>query len=251
MSLDDFSIIAEKIQSYCKLLYLHIWGEPLLNPHIIQMIKIASEFSKTNISTNAILLNKNLAADLINSGVSEIIVSIDGMSQNVYEHYRVKGNLQKAILGFTYLVNYNARHGNKVQIIPQFIVFKHNMHEMPAFSELCKSLKLKPSFKAPYLRKNSILKSSGIPQFERYIAKDPQTRYNNMATCRDPKDVFTILLDGSAVPCCYDHDGSIIFGNIFKQSVQEIWLSEKYMEFRNALESGCPPSFCQQNCLLY
>lgn len=32
MTFDQFKIIANKIRHYCKYLYLHLWGEPLLNP---------------------------------------------------------------------------------------------------------------------------------------------------------------------------------------------------------------------------
>lgn len=251
MSYESFALIAKKIAPYCKMLYLHIWGEPMLNPDIIPMIKLASNFSRTNISTNANTLDKDHAKELITSGVSEIIVSIDGMSQNVYEQYRKKGNLNKAIMGLTYLASLNLQQGNKVNIIPQFIVFHHNKHEMPEFADLCKSLNLIPSFKAPYLRANSKLKSSGLPGLVRKIEPDKQKRLTNMSQCRDPHDVFTILLDGTVVPCCYDNNADMNMGNIFNNTVEEIWTSEKYNDFRKNLSIGNAPVFCQQNCLLY
>lgn len=249
MSYETFDQIAQKIEPYCKMLYLHIWGEPLLNRDIIPMIKRASRFSRTNISTNANMLDKEYAEQLISSGVSEIIVSIDGISQEVYEQYRVKGDLNKALMGLTHLVARNIKTGNRVAISPQFIVFEHNKHEMAEFAAMCKSLNLVPSFKAPYLRKNSILKDSGIPGLVRDKSSDLLMRKKKMATCKDPQDVFTILLDGSVVPCCYDHNGDMIMGNILNDTVEEIWHSEKYNKFRNDMASGNIPDFCQNSCL--
>ena len=37
MKFDQFKIIADKIRSYCKYLYLHLWGEPMLNNDIFDM----------------------------------------------------------------------------------------------------------------------------------------------------------------------------------------------------------------------
>ena len=34
-----------------------------------------------------------------------------------------------------------------------------------------------------------------------------------MSSCPVPKDEFTILLDGSVVACCYDHNRQTCFGN--------------------------------------
>lgn len=84
MSFNQFNIIAEKMKKYCTYAYLHLWGEPMLNPDIIKIIEIASKFTRTNISTNANSIDKIKAKQLIHSGVSDIIVSIDGMTQNIY-----------------------------------------------------------------------------------------------------------------------------------------------------------------------
>ncbi len=62
---------------------------------------------------------------------------------------------------------------------------------------------------------------------------------------------MNIFLDGSVVPCCYDDQGKIIFGNIFKQDVLEIWNSPISFNFRSNVHKGNPPQFCLDNCLLY
>ena len=96
MRFDQFKIIARKIKPYCDYLYLHIWGEPLLNRDIFRIIAYASDFTKTNISTNGMLITPEIAEKLIQSGVTDIIVSIDGVSQGVYSRYRVGGRVENA-----------------------------------------------------------------------------------------------------------------------------------------------------------
>lgn len=251
MSFEQFKIIADKISPYCKYIYLHNWGEPLLNPDIIRIIKYASQFAPCNISTNGMCLTLQLTEELITSGATDILVSIDGMTQQTYEKYRVGGDLNKALTALKMLLYYNQKHGNKVNIIPQFVVFSHNQHEIAAFRNFCHLFGVEPVFKAPYIRPNSRFKNADLTEYVRCSYPDFQSLSQAMSSCKDPWDVFTVLLDGSVVPCCYDHNKSVCFGNIFEQEVMEIWNSTLLTEFRSNLQSHNPPCFCLENCLLY
>jgi len=128
LTFDRFKHIADKSRPFAQYYYLHLWGEPMLNRSILDMIRYVSNYAKANISTNALLLSKALCEDLITSGVTDLIVSIDGMSQEVYSKYRVGGDVEVAKERLAWLQEANIRNGNRVAISPQFIVFKHNQH---------------------------------------------------------------------------------------------------------------------------
>ncbi len=252
MNFDTFKIVADKIRPYVKYFYLHIWGEPMLNKDIITMIKYASTFTKTNISTNGIVLDENKAEELITSGVSDIIVSIDGVSQEIYEKYRIGGNVQQAWQALYWLQQDNIKHGSRVNIFPQFIVFKHNQHEMQHFHNLCLSIGLQPTFKSPYIRTDkSDFEYSELPQFIRPHFPDHISLRNAMIECANALNVFTILFDGSVVICCHDYGGLTTFGNIFEQEVSDIWDDPSYRKFRWQIISGNAPEFCINNCMTY
>ena len=89
MNFEQFKIVADKISSFCKLLFLHLWGEPMLNKDIFKMIEYASAFARTNISTNGQAMTVEKAEQLILSSVTDVIFSIDGVSQEVYEKYPI------------------------------------------------------------------------------------------------------------------------------------------------------------------
>ena len=250
MPLSDFIIIADKIKNVCTYLYLHLWGEPMLNKDMFSMIEIGSEFAKTNISTNANTLDAETANQLISSGVKDIIVSIDGMTQEIYEIYRKGGVLNKALANLARLVRFNHSSNAGVNIVPQFVVFKHNKHEINDFAKFCAELGLTATFKAPYLQAGSKLKPSGIPQYERIPSPNPQSRALAMRQCL-LDDSCVILLDGSIVPCCFDYNKKNVFGNIFQQPLEEIWLGEEFTQFRNSVKKGCPPKFCMENCHIF
>lgn len=252
MRFDQFKIIADKIRPYCKLLYLHIWGEPMLNKDIFKMIEYASAFTSTNISTNGNALTEENAEKLITSGVTDIIVSIDGVSQEVYEKYRVGGNVKKATESLKMIQHFNLKYGNKVHIMPQFIVMKHNQHEMNEFQKLCESLELLPSFKSPYIRNpRSQFSVSDDPRFIRPHFSDIKSLRGAMTECESVRNVFNVLLNGSVVLCCHDYGKFTDFGNIFERDVMEIWNSDKFRNARWNVMSGNAPKFCIDKCMSY
>jgi MoaA/NifB/PqqE/SkfB family radical SAM enzyme/SAM-dependent methyltransferase len=252
ITFEKFKIIADKVKPFVKYFYLHLWGEPMLNKDIFKIIQYASNFSKTNISTNALLIDKEKAELLIKSGVSDLIVSIDGYTQETYEKYRVGGDINKVFDALNYLVTFNKIYGNKVIIMPQFIVFKHNQHELVAFRAFCQSLGLIPSFKSPYIRQNdSVIEPSDIKEYRREEYNNVELLQQAMSNCDNPKEVLTVNIDGSVVICCHDYNRQTNFGNLFEQDVLEIWNNPDYRKFRWNILRGNAPTFCIENCMSY
>lgn len=252
LSFDQYKIIADKIRPFAKYVHLHLWGEPLINRDIFKMIRLTAEFAKVNISTNALLLDPSKAEELITSGVFDLIVSIDGMSQEVYEKYRVGGDVKKALAALQLLNEFNVKHGRKVQLLPQFIVFKHNQHEKEAFRQFCASLGLRASLKTPYIRTGEgKFSKSDHPEHWRKEYPDLASLRLAMQDCRDPREVLTTLIDGSCVICCNDYARATCFGNLLKQSVLEIWDSPGYRKYRWDVVSGNTPEFCLNYCMTY
>ncbi|MDD2733782.1 MAG: SPASM domain-containing protein [Desulfuromonadaceae bacterium] len=252
MTFDQYKLIADKIRPYAQYVYPHIWGEPMLNPDIFIMLEYTATFTKSNISTNGQSMTPEMAERLIKSGVTDIIVSIDGVTQEIYEQYRVGGSLKKALEALAMLQHFNSIIGGRVNISPQFIVFKHNQHQIEDFRKICASLGLTPYFKPPYIRKtDSCFQYSALPEYFRPHFSDLDSLKSAMGECSSPKDVFNVLADGTVVACCHDYGGFTNFGNIFNQDVMEIWNGPKMNAFRTALASGNTPDFCLNKCMSY
>lgn len=80
MPLDKYEIIMRDISRHAEYVYLYFWGEYLLNKHILDMVKMTNVFAKTNLSTNANFIDEEFSKKIIDSCVSCLIVSIDGMT---------------------------------------------------------------------------------------------------------------------------------------------------------------------------
>ena len=117
-----------------ELLYLvfYFQGEPYLNPEFLEMVKYASEKKiYTATSTNAHYLNDQNARMTVESGLDRLIISIDGTTQEVYQQYRVGGNLDKVLEGAKNIVKWKKELKSKTPFIFfQFLVVKPNEHQL-------------------------------------------------------------------------------------------------------------------------
>lgn len=249
---DEFSEMFGKVRDWARYTYLHLWGEPFLNRDILEMTRAASATSRVNLSTNALLLREEQIPSLIGSGVSDLIVSIDGATQEVYERYRVGGRVDEAFRALRWIAEENLRQGRRVNVIPQFVVFAHNQHEIGAFRARCEELGLTPSFKAPYLRGwRSKFRASARPEHQRRTWEDMASLREAISGCVNPADVLTVDVRGNAILCCHDYDGEVSFGNLLRSDFREIWDSPRYRKARWDIATGRPPRFCETKCMSY
>jgi len=115
-------------------------GEPYLNKDFTDMVGYASRHNiYTATSTNAHYLTDANCKKTIESGLSRLIISIDGVKQESYGKYRIGGNLDKVIDGTKNMVKWKKATGSKTPfIIWQFIVFGHNEGEIEEIRQLPK-----------------------------------------------------------------------------------------------------------------
>ena len=91
MSMELFNKIIKEIKSLeIPSIKLNWRGEPLLNPNLIQMIKLAKKNGVIDVSinTNATTLDLKKSSEILDSGLDYIIFSFDGGTKKTYEKYR-------------------------------------------------------------------------------------------------------------------------------------------------------------------
>lgn len=141
-----------------------IWisgGEPLVRADIVD---VCSEISKYNItpsiSTNGILLTKELIQQFWNAGVRYIHLSIDGSSASTHDSLRrTPGAFDKLLKGLEMLASSPITTG------ASFMVTEHSIGEVRGVYELAKSFGLKTlSFYTPApLGRGKSLNSNNFP----------------------------------------------------------------------------------------
>jgi radical SAM protein with 4Fe4S-binding SPASM domain len=227
-------------------LIFYFQGEPYINPEFLEMVAYAHKKGIYTItSTNGHFLNDENARKTIESGLSRLIISVDGTTQETYEQYRKEGSLDKVLEGARNIVKWKRKlNSNTPHVIFQFLVVKPNEHQIPDVYRLAKEIgidevKLKTAQVYDYANGNPL-----IPVNETYsrYARQPDGTYqikNKLLNhCWKLWHACVITWDGMVVPCCFDKDATHRLGNLHERSFKEIWQNGSYTKFRTQLLQG-------------
>jgi len=256
MDLKDFKNIIHQLKGSLVYLLLYFQGEPLLNPDFFRMIDHAHrQRIYTATSTNAQQLDDEYAHRIVESGLNRLIISMDGTDQEAYEKYRRGGELEKVGRGVRNVVGWKKKlSSSKPYIIIQFLVMKHNEHQIPEMKKLSRELG------ADKLE----LKSAQVYNFAEDTSIIPENvKYARYLRGADGKWVLkkpirnrcfrmwsgaVISWDGRVVPCCFDKDAAHQLGKLDQQPFKEIWQAESYHNLREQILSDRSSIDICRNC---
>jgi len=218
-------------------------GEPFLHPQFLELIKEAKKNKiYTATSTNAHFIDAKKAEEIVHSGLDRLIISIDGMTQETYENYRIDGELKKVIEGTERLVEAKKELNSKTpHLIFQFLVVKPNEHEVPQIFELGKTMgidevRIKSAQLYDYQKGNPLMPEN--EQYSRYKLQPNGTyklKYKTGNHCWRMWSSSVLTFDGKVVPCCFDKDAQHILGSVEENEFKNIWKNNKYSSFRKAV----------------
>lgn len=204
MTIQNFKIILSKIKNYTNYIYLHILGEPLLNPKLNEFILLASnEGFNINITTNGYLIDK--IKD--NKNIRQVNISLH--SFDVKYNVELKKYLNNIFDSVEKLI--------KNDTYVSLRLWVKNKYSEDIINEVNNYYKVN-------ITKNTKIKESLFFNFEKqFIWPDlNNSYYNESGKCYGLTDHIGILVDGTIVPCCLDTLGIINLGNIFKEEIDEI-----------------------------
>jgi radical SAM protein with 4Fe4S-binding SPASM domain len=229
-----------------ELLYLifYFQGEPYLNTNFLEMVEYAHQKGiYTATSTNAHYLTDEKARKTVESGLDRLIISIDGTTQDVYQSYRVGGNLEKVLQGARNIVKWKKELKSKTPFVFfQFLVVKPNEHQIEAIKKIGKEIGVdQVRFKTAQVYDYETDPNQLIPSIDKYSrykkGKDGKMKVKSGLSNRCWKlwHANVITWDGLVVPCCFDKDAMHQLGNLKTQSFKEVWNNSNYQQFRKEL----------------
>lgn len=234
-------------------MYLHLWylvfyfqGEPYLNPAFLDMVKYASSKKiYTATSTNAHYLTEENAKKTIESGLDRLIISIDGTTQEVYQQYRVGGQLDKVLEGTRNIIKWRKELKSKTPLVVfQFLVVRPNEHQIEEVKKLAAEMEVDDVwFKTAQVYDFQHDPHQLIPTINKY------SRYRKTADGYSFKGKLAdhcwrlwhdpvITWDGLVAPCCFDKDAQHQMGDLKNSSFREIWKNGTYQQFRRNILKG-------------
>lgn len=238
-----FKHIIDELHQDLWALTFYFQGEPFINPGFLDMVRYASQRGVyTSTSTNAHFLHEANAEAAVRSGLSRLIISLDGTDQSTYESYRKEGTMSKVIEGAERIVKWKKKLKSlSPHVVFQFLVVKPNEHQIPEARALAKRIGVDDL----WLKTAQVYDPKDdhplIPTQDRYA------RYRRNASgvwevknklednCWKMWHSCVITWDGRVVPCCFDKDAHHVLGDLRKNSFSDVWHSDAYRDFRRAL----------------
>lgn len=239
MSIEEFEHVLKEIKDKTNYIYLHVKGEPLLHPQLIDFLKLAEQYNlKVNLTTNGTLfptlvekLSKCKSLHKINFSLhsennikdyeEKIFASVEKLSSDVVIIYRL-WTLNNGVL---------------------------DEKSTKTVGKLTKYYNLSPATVEKIISTKNIKLTSTI-----YVDKDNEfewpkvTEEKSCGFCHALKTHIAILSDGTVVPCCLDGEGIINLGNIFKEPLDEIINSPRYKQLQKSFQERKPSEKLCKSC---
>lgn len=242
MTMEEFEYILKEIKNKTKYIYLHVKGEPLLHPNIIEFLHLADKYNlKVNLTTNGTLFPK--IADKLKNCKALHKINFSLHSENDIPNYleNIFKNVEKLSPDIVVIYRLWTLKNKQLDSKSQKIVEK-----LKKFYNLDQTAVEK-------IKKDTNIKISSTI----YVDKDnefewPDINSNNedtMGFCHALKTHIAILVDGTVVPCCLDANGHVALGNIYKTSLEEIINSKNYQTLKKSFQDNKPCAKLCQKCM--
>jgi radical SAM protein with 4Fe4S-binding SPASM domain len=221
---------------------IHFWnmGEPFLHSQIFEMFRFAADRGvMTQVSTNGfVFYQPENIPKLLDSGLHKLILSLDGIDAQTFNQYRVGVDFSKVIQGLRLLLQ---QRPFDLEVVWQFIVMRHNEHQVEQAQAIARGLGIPFSLKSVNLdllpeQADADSHLPNNPQFSRYEKEEETlTLKNQNNPCYFVQTTLMINADGSVTPCAFDPQGLLKLGDVNLQSVAEIWNGEPMQTLRHQL----------------
>ena len=237
ITVEDFRRIAGEVAGRTMAVSLYYLGDPMTHPHLDEICAAAREARlNAHVSSNySFNLSDERIHSLVCSGLTHLTVCVDGLTQETYGRTRVGGRIAVVLDNLARTLRCRQALGRTYpRVEVQFIKFQHNVHELAAAEELCRTL--------------------GVDQFAhmwgdlhnytdlavgRYAVGEP-LKARRLPQCPWPHFSMLVKFDGDVIPCCrhrveaqYDPGADPhVVGNVLRTSVREVWNAPAYRAMR-------------------
>lgn len=287
LTFDEFRRIVDQFPKLERVV-LHGLGEPLLNkelPGMIRYLKDRGVYVLFN--SNGILLNEKRGRALIESGLDEYRLSMDGSSREMYAHVRGVDAFDKIWRNVkAFIALQRSLDASKPAVSLWFTAMRENLPELPGLVDLATNAGIKEIYLQRLVYFDQGLAASKQSLFRRSSQEELELVKSCEQTCRErgitfraagsatpveslirdfgerpwsgcnrPYTLMYITSSGNVLSCCFapfghrsarEYKEERVLGNVFQQSIENIWHGERYEAFRRAFESDHPARHCSQ-----
>lgn len=218
--------------------------EPLLRKDIKQIIQCfrSHGFCDLRLGSNGSLLTQEMAENLIQSGLTQIQVSLDAHSEDTYKISRNSQKYNEVVSNVLTLIKIKEKTRSKTPVVRvTFVEHELNRHETQNFINYWKT-------KADLISVQKLVSYKNTPDYLKKQASKNITE--KKYECYMPLMQLSIKSDGKVHPCCTVPGMNIDIGNAKNQHLRDIWNSKLnlYLQKIHANKKGDSFKICK-DCL--
>lgn len=246
LTADEFSHLAAALRPLAQYLYFHLMGEPTAHPLLPDFLRQANEMGfRCVITTNGTLLAR-MGDSLLSAGVRPYKISI---SLHAFEANDIAVSFEDYLSSCLSFAKRAADSG---------IITVLRLWNLDGRAEGARNRKndavlsmLHASFPEDWVVTRSGFRLCDrvfLEWGEKFDWPDPIAPIlQEDGFCYGLRDQIGVLVDGTVVPCCLDHDGDIPLGNLFTQSLEEILSSPRAKAIYDGFTSHkCVDPLCKR-----
>lgn len=218
--------------------WLHLYGESILHPQFIELTRYMRDKIPTlpyiGMSTNCTYLDEKHCNILFESGLTRLVLSIDGATKETYEKIRVRGDFEEVTENARRFLQMRDERGAEFpRVRMQIIRMKETEAEIEQFRQQWQPL-LRPT-DVMYIKKftdfGGQVDDRGVRQ---QWSEWKNMSFNLPTACGLTYFALAIHYNGDVVACCFDVHGEMKLGNVMDKSLEEIWHGPELRDIREA-----------------
>lgn len=236
MSFDDFVLLCNKLKPFLlstKLnwLDLHGYGEPLLDNELFKKIEyVSNQFPnvKSRIVTTLYNTTPNTLSSFLSCGLTEMVISHYATSEEEFKDIHGVPGFDMTRNNINTLLKLNNEKGHPIHILIENISMKQ------LYSDKHEEMRRKriTSWHEQAIQWGAEIRNLSSPHNwgSAFLFKDVSSGICSIVNGYR-KRILQITWDGKIIPCCFDYNADVIFGNIFKEDLEEVFSSVIYNKF--------------------
>lgn len=247
MAWETFALLVEQMKEFpdkFKMATMSGMGESIMHPRIVDMVqalKDANVTHKIQIISNASMLNPDLSRKLIDAGLGELKISLQGLSSRKYKEIAgIDVDWEEIYNNICYFSSIRGKCALKVKIADTAIEPGDEQKFYELFGDICDAVDIEHIYDA--------WKVTGI-DLDYHSLDTEETRYHrpliDNRVCRYPFTSIDIQPDGQYTTYCHR-----VFGfekKLQEKSIFEQWNSKEMNQFRMAMLEGKDQfAFCRR-----
>lgn len=208
---EQFKATVDALADKVFVMYMYNWGEPLLHKEFSSLVKYATSKGivvKTS-SNLSIPLNENQLKGIVESGLQQLKVGIDGATSAVHEQYRKRSDLELVHKNVRAIARYKKElHSTTPEISVTYHVFAHNEAEIEEFKRQMPELGVNHFNASPaWLPPDGTVKKAEDPRYDAYAVANEtiselRAQGANLKPCSWLYYASVINPGGTISPCC-------------------------------------------------